>query len=152
MMITDAEHFLKFFFDIIKKTSLEGCPAVLAWLPENSDIWKTYGSKMGCSWKLCLGRRKQWSLCETVLKHSSYVNSAVFSFDGVHVVSASDDHMVKIWSTATGECEAELKGHLLKDNSAVFSSDGMHVVSASHDKTARIWNTDTVTTSEYIQL
>ncbi|KAF8813486.1 WD40 repeat-like protein [Phlegmacium glaucopus] len=61
----------------------------------------------------------------------------------MHIVSASDDCTARIWGIATGECEAELKGHSLRLMSAVFSPDGMHVVSASDDCTARIWNTAT---------
>ena len=68
MKVIDAEHFLKERFDFVKKTSLEGCPSALIWLPENSDIWKTYGSRMNCVWMLSLGRRRQWSLCEMVLE------------------------------------------------------------------------------------
>ncbi|KAF8800088.1 WD40 repeat-like protein [Phlegmacium glaucopus] len=61
----------------------------------------------------------------------------------MHIVSASYDCTACIWSTTTGECEAELKGHLDWVISAVLSPDGKHVVSASYDKTARIWNTAT---------
>jgi uncharacterized protein with WD repeat len=68
------------------------------------------------------------------------VQSAVFSPDGTHVVSASYDKTVRIWNAATGEPEAELKGHSEAVQSAVFSPDGTHVVSASYDKTVRIWN------------
>ena len=71
------------------------------------------------------------------------VNSAVFSPDGRHIVSASHDQTARIWKTATGDCQAELKGHSERVNSAVFSPDGRHIVSASHDQTARIWNTAT---------
>jgi WD40 repeat protein len=56
-------------------------------------------------------------------------------------VSASYDNTARIWNTATGECKAELRGHLKHVNSAVFSPDGMYIVSASDDRTARIWNT-----------
>ena len=58
-------------------------------------------------------------------------------------MSASWDHTARIWNTATGDCQAELKGHSRKVNSAVFSPDGGHVLSASDDCTARIWNTAT---------
>ena len=131
--VSDAQKFLKEKFDLIKKQSLEGCPSALAWLPENSDIWKTYGSRMHSPWQLCLGRRKAWSMSEAVLRHS---NSAVFSPDSRHIVSASFDKTAKIWNTSTGECEAELKGHSRWVVSAVFSPDGMHIVTASDDYTA----------------
>ena len=98
---------------------------------------------MDCPWKLLLGRRTTWNQLEVVLRHSSSLRSAVFSPDGMHIVSASDDKTARIWNTITGECEAELKGHSYPVNSAVFSPDGMHIVSASNDNTARIWNTIT---------
>ena len=83
--------------------------------------------------------------CKEKLKgHSGWVNSAVFSSDGMHIVSASNDHTARIWNTATGECEAELKGHSGSVTSAVFSPDGMYIVSASYsNQTAWIWNTIT---------
>ncbi|KAF8804860.1 hypothetical protein BYT27DRAFT_7299323, partial [Phlegmacium glaucopus] len=43
--------------------------------------------------------------------HSHWVRSAVFSPDGMHIVSASEDCTAWLWNTATGECEAVLKGH-----------------------------------------
>ncbi|KAF8804789.1 WD40 repeat-like protein [Phlegmacium glaucopus] len=61
----------------------------------------------------------------------------------MHIVSASDDCTIRIWNTATGKCEAELKGHSDRVNSAVFSSNGMHIVSACNDHTTRMWNTAT---------
>ncbi|KAF8815108.1 hypothetical protein BYT27DRAFT_7334103 [Phlegmacium glaucopus] len=140
--VIDAERFLKENYDFIKNNSLEGCPSALVWLPEKSDIWKTYGSGMDCPWKLCFGRRKAWSLTEAVLRHSAKVKSAVFSPDGIHIVSASWDSTAQIWNTATGEHEAELK-HSELVNSAVFSPDGMHIVSASYDNSAQIWNAAT---------
>ena len=139
----DAERFLKENFDFIKNNSLEGCPLALVWLPEESEIWKRYGSRMECSWRLCLGRIKIWSLAEAMLGHSDCVNFAIFSPDGRHIVSICNDCTPRIWNTATGDCQAVLKGHSSQVNSAVFSPDGKHVVSASDDYTARIWNTAT---------
>ncbi|KAF8815243.1 WD40 repeat-like protein, partial [Phlegmacium glaucopus] len=66
-----------------------------------------------------------------------------FSPDGMHIVSASEDRTARIWNTATGECEAELKGHSDLVTSAVFSPDGMHIVSTSDDYTASTWNATT---------
>jgi len=60
--------------------------------------------------------------------HSSSTRSAVFSPDGMHIVSASDDSTAWIWNTAIGECEAELIGHSDGVMPALFSSDGMHIL------------------------
>ena len=79
--------------------------------------------------------------CQAELKgHSNQVNSAVFSPDGRHIVSASWDYTARIWNTATGDCQAKLKGHSNVVISAVFSPDGRHIVSVSSDHTTRIWN------------
>ena len=133
MTVIDAERFLKENFDFIKSNSLEGCPSALAWLPEESEIWKTYGRRMECPWKLCLGRRKAWNLAEAVLRHSEQVNSAIFTPDGRYIVSASNDHTARIWNVVIGDCQAVLKGHSNMVNSTVFSPDGRHIVSASHE-------------------
>jgi WD40 repeat protein len=71
------------------------------------------------------------------------MQSAVFSPDGTHIVSASDDNTACIWNAATCEPEAELKGHSDYVCSAFFSPDGTHVVSASKDNTVHIWNAAT---------
>ena len=55
MIVSDAQKFLKEKFDLIKTQSLEGCPSALAWLPQSSDIWKTYGGRVYSPWQLCLG-------------------------------------------------------------------------------------------------
>ena len=76
-------------------------------------------------------------------RHLKRVNSASFSPDGMHIVSASDDGTACIWNMATGVCEVDLKGHSSWVNSAIFSPDGRHIVSASNDHTARIWSVTT---------
>ena len=69
--------------------------------------------------------------------------SVAFSPDGRHIVSGSSDNTVHIWNVATGQSEAELKGHSSWVNSVVFSPDGSHVVSGSKDNTMCIWNVAT---------
>jgi WD40 repeat protein len=71
--------------------------------------------------------------------HSQYVSSAVFSPDGMHIVSASYDKTAQIWNTFTAECEALLK-HSDCVTSAIFSPDGLHILSTSYDYTAWIWD------------
>jgi len=43
--------------------------------------------------------------------HIEDVNSVIFSYDGLHVVSASEDKTIRIWNSATGECVQVLEGH-----------------------------------------
>lgn len=41
--------------------------------------------------------------------HTSFVNEAIFTADGHHVLSASCDGTVKVWSMKTGECVSTYK-------------------------------------------
>ena len=50
----------------------------------------------------------------------------------MHIVSASDDHTIRIWNTATGKCEVELKGHRSWVNSAIFSANGTVYILCQH--------------------
>jgi WD40 repeat protein len=75
--------------------------------------------------------------------HKEDVNSAVFSRDGMRVVTASDDKTARIWNAVTGEIIAVLKGHDKRVNLARFSPDGTLVITVSDDKTARLWDAAT---------
>ena len=78
--------------------------------------------------------------CEAELEgHSGIVNSAVFSSDGMHIVSASWDETVRVWYIDTEVCLAVLIGHRDSVHSAIFTPDGMHIISASRNN-AKIWN------------
>ena len=93
----------------MKNNSIEGCPSVLTWLPEKSYIWKTYGNRMGCLWKLIIGRRSTWNQLEIILKHPD-LEFLVFSPDSIHIMTVQYTEMgARIWNITTGECEAELK-------------------------------------------
>jgi WD40 repeat protein len=79
--------------------------------------------------------------CEqTMTGHTSIVNSAAFSPDGLKVVSGGSrpDNSIRIWSVATGECERTIMGHSGDVNSVSFSPDGRQIVFASGDHTIRV--------------
>ena len=139
--IIDARRFILENFDLVSHHPLETYGSALVWLPEQSCIRMKYGDKRKSAWKVVIGLRKAWDACEQVLwGHKDNVNSVVFSPDGCHVVSGSDDNTVCIWNVVLGELEAELKGHSGKVISVDFSPDGSHIVSGSFDNTVRIWN------------
>ena len=75
--------------------------------------------------------------------HDNMVESAAFSPDGTHIVTASDDKTARIWDAKTAREIAVLRGHHGVVESAAFSPDGTRVVTASWDKTARIWDAKT---------
>lgn len=82
-------------------------------------------------------------LIKTLFGHHSFVESAVFSPNGLQVASASRDNSVKIWDVNTGECVKTLTGHNDIVNSAVYSPNGNLIVSGSKDNSVKIWDANT---------
>ena len=71
--------------------------------------------------------------------HSSWVNSAKFSPDGLYVVTVSQDHTAKVWEVLSGKLLYTLEGHEDALYSVEFSPDGRYVLTSSGDKTAKVW-------------
>ncbi|MGE5340991.1 MAG: NACHT domain-containing protein [Candidatus Omnitrophota bacterium] len=77
------------------------------------------------------------------LKHSGAVRACAFSPDGTTVLSASDDHTLKLWDSGTGREIHTLTGHKDIVWGCAFSPDGRTVLSASSDRTLKLWNAGT---------
>ena len=88
---------------------------------------------------LDLASAKQIKLRLTLKGHNCLVNGV--DYDNKHIVSASDDHTLKVWSMSTGKCLRTLQGHS-RGVMCVQLSDGL-AVSGSGDNTIRIWKVDT---------
>jgi WD40 repeat protein len=80
------------------------------------------------------------------LVHPKQIASARFSSDGQHVVTASDDAMVRIWDAHSGELTSSIfREPPVNDHGqsgifyAEFSPDGQYVLMASRDGRARLW-------------
>jgi len=68
------------------------------------------------------------------------VNSAVFSPDGMRMLSASLDHTIKEWDLQSGACLRTFEGNASGVSSAVYSSGNMRMLSASGDHTIKEWD------------
>lgn len=75
--------------------------------------------------------------------HSDVVISVEWSPNANQVASVSDDHSVRIWDTATGQCTRVMMGHSSSVFSVKWSPDGKQVASDSADKLVRIWDVAT---------
>ena len=74
--------------------------------------------------------------------HTGCIWSVLYSPDGCHIVSGSEDMTIRVWSVATSQSVAgPFVGHTDQVHCvAYYSSDGTHIVSGSWDKTIRVWN------------
>ena len=67
--------------------------------------------------------------------HVGPVNSASFSADGAHVVTASDDTTARLWAAKPGVL-LEQKGHNGWVRTVDVSSDNTRIITGSDDSTA----------------
>ncbi|WP_422139314.1 F-box/WD repeat-containing protein [Endozoicomonas sp. ALC020] len=81
-----------------------------------------------------------WKEADTI-SHNFIVNTATFSADSCHVVTASKDHQAKIYSKRADSSwqEKACITHNDELTSATFSADCLHVVTTSRDNTAKIY-------------
>jgi WD40 repeat protein len=74
------------------------------------------------------------------------VNDALFLHNGTTVVTAGDDHLVKIWRLRQDSAEiiSTLSEHKQRVVSLALSNDGKQLMSASQDGTAKIWKLENI--------
>jgi WD40 repeat protein len=73
------------------------------------------------------------------LPHAASVTQVLFSPDGLHVATASDDATAGIWDIRTGKRLFTLQ-HDAGVSILNFRADGKQIVTASADHTARVWD------------
>lgn len=61
----------------------------------------------------------------------------------LQIITASDDKIVKLWTTDKQKFLASYVGHTNWIRCARMSADGSVIASCSDDKTSRLWNPDT---------
>ena len=75
--------------------------------------------------------------------HKGKVFNVAISPDGDRVASASSDHTIKLWDTASGKDILTFSGHAWDVYCVAFSPDGKRVVSTSDDKAVMVWDVTT---------
>lgn len=72
--------------------------------------------------------------------HRGIITSCAWSPDGRWLASAGDDHTLRLWDSANGECRRILIGHNDTINICAWSPDGHWLASAGNDHTLRVWD------------
>jgi WD40 repeat protein len=72
--------------------------------------------------------------------HTKSVNCVAVTPDGRFVVSASDDHTLKVWDLQSGKEKISLTGHTNIVNGVAVTPDARLAVSASSDNTLKVWD------------
>ena len=73
--------------------------------------------------------------------HSQRIVEAVFSPNGLFILTGSHDRTAKVWKKSSGQCMLTLTGHSSYIMSVVYRPDGQCILTGSWDKTAKIWDT-----------
>ena len=71
--------------------------------------------------------------------HQKEVWALAYTPDGATLLSAGDDHLIKLWDSRNGQLQSTLKGHDSLVTSLAVNHGGTLLASASFDKTVRLW-------------
>ncbi|KAF5340329.1 hypothetical protein D9611_007940 [Ephemerocybe angulata] len=74
------------------------------------------------------------------MEHTIVVETDVARFDGLRIISGSDDKSVTVWDALTGTVQRTLEGHTKIVSSVTFSGDGSRIFSGSYDHSVRVWD------------
>ena len=61
---------------------------------------------------------------------------------GKHIISGSNDGLVKVWSVATKSLVSTCAGHTDRVKAVAAMPDGQRILSGSNDNTVRVWLLD----------
>lgn len=85
---------------------------------------------------------KAYRKLKRLVGHHLPVFTAVFDHSSRRLITGSDDHLIKIWSTDTGYLQHTLRGHDGDIIEIVKHPTRSIIVSASADTTLRVWDID----------
>ncbi len=91
-------------------------------------------------WLEWINKSRMRSACLFTADHGAALTTCAFSPDGLRVVSAAIDGLLKLWDVARAVEIATLPGHTGEVTACAFSLAGDLIVSASSDHVLRLWH------------
>ncbi|XYH94665.1 effector-associated domain EAD1-containing protein [Sorangium sp. So ce1128] len=80
------------------------------------------------------------TLLRTLPGHDKAVVACIATRDGSHLLSASADGTLRLWSVESGDCVAVLAGHTDQLTACAATPDGRSAITTSVDAKVRIWD------------
>ena len=71
--------------------------------------------------------------------HTDDITRVAWAWDGLSIVSGSEDKTVRVWDARTGKESGRGVGHTRSVRAVAFAPDGSFLVSGGDDGTARVW-------------
>ncbi|KAI8682368.1 Ricin B-type lectin domain-containing protein [Fusarium sp. Ph1] len=142
-LLDDALQLLRHNMSVIDSNPLQLYSSVLSFAPQQSPVANSFSDHIPQWMSLRPARETLWTDCQQILEgHQDAVTSVAFSPDSSLLVSASDDHTVRLWRVSDGKCIQELLGHKDAVFSAIFFPSGDLIASGSADKTVKLWSVE----------
>ncbi|MCP9258128.1 Lissencephaly-1 [Dirofilaria immitis] len=138
----DFERSLKGHTDAVQDLAFDSSGKLLGKIPDFAHRLTSCSADMTIKiWEFV----QTFDCMKTLKGHDHNISSVAFLpsgiFTGDHLLSASRDHLVKMWEVATGYCVRTFAGHNEWVRMVRVHHDGNIFASCSNDQTICIWNT-----------
>lgn len=125
----------------ISNAPLQLYTSALSFSPNNSIIRKAFPLEQPEWINPKPAVESDWGCClKTIDSHKGAINSIVFSHDGRHMASGSQDCQIKVWDTGSWDEIKTLDDHGSQVTSVAFSHDDCRIASGSLDGTIKLWD------------
>jgi len=82
------------------------------------------------------------TLVHTFAGHTDWVRAVAVTPDGQHIISGSEDRLVKVWSVDSKSLVSICTGHTQPVYAVAAMPDGQRILSGGFDDTVRVWLLD----------